>query len=436
MKFKIHRGTREIGGSCLEVWTEGTRIVIDIGMPLVNPDRTRFDSRSLELLPVDELISRGILPDIAGLYDESGSTALLISHAHQDHFGLMRYIDQKCSVYLGRATLKLIEITGIITRQNWKISSPRFFESGETFTIGDIEITPYLVDHSAFDSYAFLVRAGGRSLFYSGDFRLHGRKGRIFEWFRHNITGNVDYLVMEGTTIGRQNGGFLTESEIEEEFVNTFESSRGINMVYASGQNIDRLVSIFRACRRTGRIFAVDFYIANVLKDLSEFARLPYPSKKNFPEVRVFFPNRLSRMISSQGKEKIMYRFRHFKITWGEIDEMSSRTVMLVRPSMVGDLDRLKNLEGGTFVYSMWNGYRKEKSTREFIERLLGRGMSEKSIHTSGHADRKALQELVRVLKPGCIVPIHTFDGDLYREVFQGTEVLRVKDREIVSADG
>jgi ribonuclease J len=28
MKFKIHRGTKEIGGSCVEVRTESTRILL------------------------------------------------------------------------------------------------------------------------------------------------------------------------------------------------------------------------------------------------------------------------------------------------------------------------------------------------------------------------------------------------------------------------
>lgn len=46
MNFKIHRGTKEIVGSCVEVWTESTRIIVDSGMPLVNPDKTQFDSRT------------------------------------------------------------------------------------------------------------------------------------------------------------------------------------------------------------------------------------------------------------------------------------------------------------------------------------------------------------------------------------------------------
>ena len=43
------------------------------------------------------------------------------------------------------------------------------------FELRPFTITPFLVDHSAFDAYALLVEAGGRRLFYSGDLRGHGR---------------------------------------------------------------------------------------------------------------------------------------------------------------------------------------------------------------------------------------------------------------------
>jgi hypothetical protein len=56
MNFKIHRGTKEIGGSCVEVWTDTSRIVIDLGMPLVNPDQTPFDARETDNRSREELI--------------------------------------------------------------------------------------------------------------------------------------------------------------------------------------------------------------------------------------------------------------------------------------------------------------------------------------------------------------------------------------------
>lgn len=156
-------------------------------MPLVNPDKTQFDSRTIKNLSVKELISKGVLPDIKGLYEKSGNTALILSHAHQDHFGLIKYVNEKCKIYLGKATQRLIEITNIFTNQDWVISNSQHFESGKPFFIGDIEITPYLMDHSAFDAYAFLIKADGKSLFYSGDFRIHGRKTKAFDWFSYNI---------------------------------------------------------------------------------------------------------------------------------------------------------------------------------------------------------------------------------------------------------
>lgn len=435
LNFKIHRGTKEIGGSCVEIWTGSTRIVVDFGMPLVNPDRTQFDSRAIKNLSVKELISKGVLPDIKGLYDEKPeNTALILSHAHQDHFGLIKYVNEKCKIYLGKATQKLIEITNTFTNQDWELSNYQHFDSGKTFVIGDIEVTPYLMDHSAFDAYAFLIKANGKSLFYSGDFRIHGRKEKSFDWFSLNSEKNVDYLLLEGTAIGRGDNKFTTEAEIETEFINVFKESQGISLIYTSGQNIDRLVSIYKACKKTGKKLAVDFYIANVLKELSEFGAIPYPSK-SFPEIKVFFPFRLSRMISNQGNETLLYRFKDFKITKEQIDEQFDKVVMIVRPSMLKDLEHIKKLENGVFIYSMWGGYKKDKATKEFIDFLVGKGMTEKQIHSSGHADRAALKRMVDVLKPKNLVPIHTFEGDEYGKIFAGVKVLQINDKEVVTDD-
>ncbi len=432
MKFKIHRGTREIGGSCIEIWTESTRIVLDLGMPLVNPDRTPFDSRSIRDASVQELIRKGVLPDIKGLYEEPGDTTLILSHAHQDHFGLMKYVHKNCKIYIGKASQVLIELTSIFLNQKWEISNPVNFESGKPFSVGDIEITPYLMDHSAFDSYAFLIKTGGKSLFYSGDFRRHGRKTKAFDWFTHNVEKNVDYLLLEGTTIGRADIELKTEDDLEEELVNVFKEGKGINLIYTSGQNIDRLVSIFRACRKTEKTLAIDFYIAAVLTGLSKFGKIPYPSK-DFPEIRVFFPWNLSQRISNQGNKNMLYRFKEFKITKEQIDGQFDKTVMIVRPSMKTDLEYLKNLENGTFIYSIWNGYKKEDEAQEFIRFLTGRGLAEKEIHTSGHADINTLKRMVEVLRPKNLVPIHTFEGDKYEKIFSGTKVLRIDDNEVIS---
>ena len=42
MKICIHRGAEEIGGTCVEVFSAGKRLIIDLGLPL---DAERNDKK-------------------------------------------------------------------------------------------------------------------------------------------------------------------------------------------------------------------------------------------------------------------------------------------------------------------------------------------------------------------------------------------------------
>ncbi len=67
MKLKIHRGTKEIGGSCVEIWTDTAKILVDCGMPLVAKGGGEFEMGKYKTLNTVELIKEGILPNVAGL---------------------------------------------------------------------------------------------------------------------------------------------------------------------------------------------------------------------------------------------------------------------------------------------------------------------------------------------------------------------------------
>lgn len=431
MKFKIHRGTKEIGGSCVEVWTENTRILLDFGMPLVEKDGKEFDFGKYKTLKSTELVEKGVLPNIKGLYDNSDSLidGVIISHPHQDHYGLANYINDDVQYYLGEATHKIIELNNLFTLQEIHLKNTKYFDKEKTFEIGDISVTPYWADHSAFDAYSFLVESNGRSLFYSGDFRSHGRKAKVFYWFTHNAPQNVDYLLLEGTTISRDSKSFKTEPEIENELVEAFKEKGKINLIYTSGQNIDRLTSIYKACKRTGKIFIVDVYVAKVLKELSKYAGIPYPSD-DFENLKVMFPYFTSRRLKNEGNEKVLYQFKKYKITKEEISNQSDKIVMIVRPSMQKDLENINGIEGGNLIYSMWEGYLQKSNTKIFVDYLTKRKFTIHKIHTSGHADTKTLKQMVEAIKPKNIVPIHTFEGGKYKDIFN-EPIVELKDGEI-----
>ncbi|HUX95068.1 MAG TPA: MBL fold metallo-hydrolase [Bacteroidales bacterium] len=432
MNFKIHRGTQEIGGSCVEIWTDTTKILLDFGMPLVERDGSEFDFDKYKNLSPDELIKAGVLPDVQGIYNDDKILidALLISHAHQDHWGLYNYINPKIKCYLGRATKKLIEINNLFTPKNTIIGNPVYFEKELAFQIGNITITAYWADHSAFDSYSFLIEANGKSIFYSGDFRGHGRKSKVFRWFTHNAPQNVDYLLLEGTSLGRNSKPFKTETNIEDELVALFNIKGKSNVVYTSGQNIDRIVSIYNACLRTDKTLVVDVYVASILKELSEFAKIPYPSD-DFKSLSVIFPYYTSKRLAKEGNKKILYQFKNFKISKKEISSQPDKYVMIIRPSMQKDLERITGLDGGNLVYSMWEGYLKKPDTKKFMEYFGNRKFTIHNIHTSGHADIDTLKQMVEAIKPKSIVPIHTFNAGDYSKIFN-CPITLLKDGEII----
>ncbi len=419
MKFKIHRGTKEIGGSCVEIWTDNTRILLDFGMPLVEKDGQEFNFSKYNTLVPSELIAEGVLPSIEGLYDNSKNLidGVIISHPHQDHYGLTNFINENVQYYLGEATHKIIELNNLFTPQETYLKNTNYFEKENAFIIGDISITPYWADHSAFDAYSFLVESNGKSLFYSGDFRAHGRKAKAFYWFTHNAPQHVDYLLLEGTTIGREGKPFKTEVEIENGLIEVFMQKGRINLIYTSGQNIDRLVSIYRACIRANKILVVDVYVAKVLKELSKFASIPYPSIE-FNKLKVMFSRYTSNRLAEDGNEKILYQFTKFKITKEEISDKFDKMVMLVRPSMQIDLEHIYGIDGGNLIYSMWEGYLQKTSTKKFINYLIKRKFTIHKIHTSGHADTQTLKKMVDAINPKNIVPIHTFYGSDYKNIF------------------
>ena len=274
MKLIIHRGTKEIGGSCVELESEKARIIIDLGMPLVNDRNERFDSNIIEGKSIPELIENRTLPKINGLYDgeQKEIDAVLISHPHQDHYGLLRYINHEIPVYLSKGAFALIQASDIFIPTKANLHNVITFENKEPYTIGDIKITPRLVDHSGFDAVSFTIECEGRKLFYSGDFRGHGRKEILLNILCQYPEKDVDYLLLEGSMLGRSKCLFPSEKAVEDEMASIFENKRNVAFVFCSSQNIDRIVSIYRATKHAEKIIVIDLYTAYILNSVKHIS--------------------------------------------------------------------------------------------------------------------------------------------------------------------
>ncbi|OGR74288.1 MAG: hypothetical protein A2089_03870 [Elusimicrobia bacterium GWD2_63_28] len=412
-RYRLHGGAEEIGGNFIEVEFAGKRIFLDMGMPLTLPEEGPFSSWEIEKRSTAEIVQAGYLPELPGLYNGTDPSILgiIISHPHKDHFGFIKRASPKIPIYMGEKTRAIIEATAHFIKDypTFKENILHPISDRARFQLGPFEITPFASDHSAFDSYSLLIRVGGKSLFYSGDLRAHGRKGYFFESLLRDIPRSIDHFLLEGTMMGRPREKRLREVDLANDFTGLLTSRRGLVLVNTSAHNIDRLETIYYSAMNAGRTLIMDNYSAYIYTAIGH----PFlPGKA--PEVRVFFPVRQCINIKKEATFSTkLTPFMDRRIYADEIAKSPEKYVMLFRDSMLEDFsDRgrryipTKCLAGAKHIYSMWDGYWDEMPrTQAFLREHRIRNVA---IHCSGHAYKQDLKRLLAAAQPQYAVPIHT----------------------------
>jgi ribonuclease J len=260
------------------------------------------------------------------------------------------------------------------------------------------------------------VSSLGKTILYTGDFRSHGRKNICFDIFINRARKNADILFIEGTKLGQQNEEVLTERELEEQIIINSRDIAGPVLFQSSSQNIDRLVSFYRAALRLRRIFIVYIYTANILYELRQLGnQLPYPSAA-YKNIKVFYPYQLTKKIFSKIGEKYAKRFSPYHISKTNLQKQEKNIVMMVRPSMKRDLG-IAGLRNGLFFYSLWHGYRDSGYQKKFEGYLEQAGFAMRFLHTSGHASIADIEKLIVKLQPKKVVPVHTMAPNAFASI-------------------
>lgn len=252
-------------------------MLIDIGLPL-----DAHEASAEYVPPAAARLAQG---------KDRSLCAVIISHPHIDHYGLAHHLPEGIPVVMGKAAREVIRAAAPFTGQRLPSVNGPALHDREPLQIGPFLITPFLVDHSAYDAYSLLIEAGGRTLLYSGDFRAHGRKSSLFEKMVSQPPGPIHALLMEGTSIGRPEGQeirYPAETQLEAEMVSVFRDTAGLAMVHASAQNIDRVVTLYRAARKADRELVIDLYAAAILEATGN-ANLP---QSDWNGIRLYVPQR------------------------------------------------------------------------------------------------------------------------------------------------
>lgn len=411
MKITIHRGADQIGGCVTEYEYEGWKLFVDFG----------------EQLPGAPVITDPL--DIEGLtYGDISKSALLVTHYHGDHIGRIGDLPADLPVYMGMMAKEIAMTqcgyTSLVSEtRNSKLERlkiARTFMPGEKFEFGKFSIIPIMVDHSAFDAYAFCIEAGGKKAFHTGDFRTHGfRSGKLQEVIKTRVGEQVDCVVCEATHAADPDEVHQREADLQRDFEQVFRDNK-YNVVYVSSTNIDRLFSLYHAAIRAYRPFYVDAYQKKIM-DVVAGRDIIYGKSELFQYKSGLEPIVLKRDGS------------HFKAKKKFNKKLAEKGYVMIARSSERYDDFLTKIPGdGRRVFlSMWKGYVDENNAayNPALVKSLGEGYE--YYHTSGHCDMKSLRELLTLLNPGKVIPIHTDSPQTFSDRFSDSlPVLLIKDGE------
>lgn len=393
MKIKFNGGMNQIGGNSVIVSTGNTCLLLDAGIAVTGKTC---------VIPISAQID-----------------AILLSHAHIDHYGQLSELPEDVPIYCGEITWRLIQSSVLFNGKSLLKRQVNFIQPFQEFSIGDFSITAYPMDHSAPDSLAFLINDCKNRIFYTGDFRGSGRKANCFKHLMDNPPGEIDVLIIEGTMLGREGDKAISERAVEKKEIECLKRYNNLPFfLIASSQNIDRMVSSYRAAIQSDRVLVLDIYSAWILRQF----RLVNTASK-IPDI-------------SWDKVKVIAKgktaSRHYGILKGNSDFFGNFTReiydpgnlillkdvekepnrYLIKTSFIEHIAAKCNFKEFGIIYSLWSGYIED--TPQYLALQSSTKVHFEKIHAGGHASLNELRLLVHALKPAMTIPIHTEHAELF----------------------
>ena len=405
---KVYQGD-QIGGCITVISTKKTKIIIDFGESLpgsAHESNIEFD------------------------WENENVDAVFFTHYHGDHIGRLMEIPDDVNLFMGEVTYKvMLNIRQAIKddaavkklTERYENGTISFVERDTPIRIGDIIVTGYEVDHSAYDAFMYLVEADGTNILHTGDFRDHGHRGHkmkkgkdhniILDVIKYYVRKNgrkIDILITEGTMMGERAGEErFSEKDLQAWAKEYFKDHRHI-FLKVSSTNVDTLASFYQAAKTNGMTMYANGYILDQFKVYREAGRkrgthmydfygakkIPFISDK--PDADNAKAYKMLDEMRENGFIAIVSEYPHYERLMDELAD--------VHPEM---------------IYSMWGGYIDPK--RDAYNKDLARFCEKYHAfqkHTSGHASPQMLADVIKAVAPTDeIYPIHTEHPEMFKEL-------------------
>jgi ribonuclease J len=384
VRFLPLGGLGEIGMNCFALEQRGEILVVDCGAAF----------------PDDDLGVDVIVPDFRFLIErQKDIVGLFITHGHEDHIGavphLLRRLSREVPVFAPAHASALIAAK--LHGHGISVNSLHVVEPRQSYELGTFLVEPIHVAHSIIGATALAFRTDAGLVVHTADFDLDNEQpaGAPTDTTRLQELGKegVRLLLSDSTNIDSPERG-ASEGDVGRALAEIVSKAEHSVFVGMFSSNAHRLLALGEIAQETGRKLCL---LGRSLRRHFEVAEalgaLHFPSNLLLrPEDVAELPRERTLIIAggSQGEGASALR----KLSQGAHPQVGLHpgdTVVLSSRIIPGNEKA---------VYSMINDFSRLGA------RVITRH-EDPRIHTSGHASRAELAQMIQWTRPRAFVPVH-----------------------------
>ncbi len=354
------------------------------------------------LCSFSDLGMQKILPDTSFLAQwRDKIEAVVITHGHEDHIGALPWVvpalDPSTPIYAGGFAMQLIK-RRLQEFNLWDGSRMHTLQVRAPFQCGPFEAEPLRVTHSIPDCCGLVLKSEHGTIVHTGDWKIDENPvdgdGFDREYFYELGKENVTLFMSDSTNV-LSPGRTTSESDVEQNLVRRVMGHHGKGRVITTqfASNLHRLASVKKAADAAGRkVCFIGMSLNTYLEAAYREGRAPINPKDLVPQSAIddMDPNEL--LIVTTGSQ-------------GE-----PRAALNLASRDASHMLKLRNSD--LLLYSAKIIPGNDTKVVQMMNRIAEMGpeiaMSrDEGLHTSGHAYKDELEEILRAVKPQHFLPVH-----------------------------
>jgi ribonuclease J len=377
-------GLGEIGMNCMLIETENSAILIDCGLMFSDLDHFGVEF---------------VIPNFTHLLTKKDKIrAIFATHGHEDHIGAISFALKagiRAPIYASQFTTLMIRErlreTGMHEAVPLNVLAP-----GAHVELGDLKVKVASVNHSIIDAFALFIDTPIGKIIHTGDFKIDASPyfGDIMDQNEFKKAGDEGVLLLmsDSTNVEREHEA-LQDDKIALRFEELFKKAEGLILVSMFSSNVGRMANIFALADKMGKKIALTGRsMEQNVRLAHERGALTFASDLFIPIDKIAQYDRKKVIVMSTGCQgeprSALNRIAHaehanVKLNQGDLVILSSSQI----PGNEVPISKLINELfkcGADILY-------------DTIE----------DVHTSGHATRPELKQMLQMVKPKYFIPIH-----------------------------